>query len=82
MYVCMYVCMYRDLKSGNILLDVESDEIKIIVCLFVVYLFEQVEVLAAIKLMWTCYTHPYTHKGQPQQRELHALLFSISVRVL
>jgi len=40
------------------------------VCLFVylfVYLFEQVEVLAAIKLMWTCYTHMYIHKGQPHQ---------------
>ena len=51
-------------------------------CLLVIYLFEQVEVLAAIKLMWTCFTHPYTHKGQPQHRELHALLFSNGVRVL
>ena len=33
-------------------------------CLFVIYLFEQVEVLAAIQLMWTCYTHPpiYTQR--------------------
>ena len=31
-----------------------------VVCLFVIYLFEHVEVLAAIKLMWTCYTHQYT----------------------
>ena len=31
--------------------------------LFVIYLFE-VEVLAAIQLMWTCYTHPpiYTQR--------------------
>ena len=46
-----------------------------IVCLLfvglsVIYLFEQVEVLAAIKQMWTCYTHPYTHKGQPQHTTL------------
>ena len=41
------------------------------VCLFVLYLFEQVEVLAAIQLTWTCFTHPYTHRGQPQHRELH-----------
>ena len=27
-------------------------------CLFVIYFFERVEVLAAIQLMWTCYTHP------------------------
>ena len=34
------------------------------VCLFVIYLFEQVEVLAAMQLMWTCYTHPpiYTQR--------------------
>ena len=44
-----------------------------------IYLFEKVEVFAAIKPMWTFYTHPYTHKGQPQHRELHALLFSNSV---
>lgn len=50
--------------------------------LFVIYLFEQVDVLAAIQLMWTCYTHPYTHKGQPQHLELHALLFSNSVWIL
>ena len=30
-----------------------------------IYLFEQVEVLATIKLMLTCYTHPYTHKELP-----------------
>ena len=32
-------------------------------CWFVCYLnlFEQVEVLAAIQLMWTCYTHPPIH---------------------
>lgn len=34
---------------------------------YVVCLFEQVEVLAAIKLMWTCYTHLYIRKGQPVQ---------------
>ena len=47
----------------------------------VIYSLEQVEVriLIAIKPMWTFYTHPYTHKGQPQHRELHALLFSNSV---
>ena len=27
------------------------------VCLLFIYLFEQVDVLAAIQLMWTCYTH-------------------------
>ena len=43
-------------------------------CLFVIYLLERVEVLAAIKLMWTCHTHPYNHKGQPQHLELHALV--------
>ena len=51
-------------------------------CLFVIYLSEQVEVLAAIQLMWTCYsnppTHPYNHKGQPQHRELNPPLFSNS----
>ena len=31
------------------------------VYLFVIYLFEQFEVLAAIQLMWTCYTHPPIH---------------------
>ena len=33
------------------------------VCLFV-YLLKQVDVLAAIQLMWTCYTHPsiYTQR--------------------
>ena len=29
--------------------------------LIVIYLFKQAEVLAAIQLMWTCYTHPPTH---------------------
>ena len=52
------------------------------VCLFVIYFFEQVKVLVAIKLVSTCYTYPYIHKGQPQDRELHALLFAISVLVL
>ena len=52
------------------------------VCLFVIYFFEQVKVLVAIKLMSTCYTYPYIHKGQPQDRELHALLFANSVWVL
>ena len=56
--------------------------VAVAVCLFFIYLFEQVEVLAAIQLMWTCYTHPYTHRGQPQHRELHPLLFSNSVWVL
>ena len=36
--------------------------------IFVIYFFAQVEVLWAFKLMWTCYTHPYIHKGQPQQQ--------------
>ena len=31
----------------------------LLVCLFVCYLFELVEVLAA--MMWTCYTHPSIH---------------------
>ena len=35
--------------------------------IFVIYFFEQVEVLWAITLMWTCHTHPYIHKGQSQQ---------------
>ena len=32
--------------------------------LLFIYLFEQVEVLAAIQLMWSCYTHPpiYTQR--------------------
>ena len=49
----------------------------VFVCLFVTYLFAQVEVPAAIQLMWTCYisTHWYSHKGQPHHWELHALLF-------
>ena len=42
-----------------------------LVCLFVIYLFEQVEVLAAIQ-----------HKGQPQHRRLHPLLFWNGVWVL
>ena len=46
------------------------------------YLFEQVEVLAAIRLMWTCYTLPKIHKGQPQHWELHALLFLNGVWVI
>ena len=29
-----------------------------VVCLLFLHLFEQVELLAAIQLMWTCYTHP------------------------
>jgi len=41
--------------------------------LLFIYLFEQVEILPAIQLMWTCYTHQYTHKVQPQNRELHSL---------
>jgi len=28
--------------------------------LFFTYLFEQVKVLSAIQLMWTCYTQQYT----------------------
>ena len=32
-----------------------------LVCLYVIYLFEQVEVLAANQLMWTCYTHGHEH---------------------
>ena len=36
--------------------------VSLFVCLFVIYLFEQVEVLTAIKLMWTCHTHPYTQR--------------------
>ena len=31
------------------------------VSLFAIYLFKQVEVLAAIQLMWICYTHPPIH---------------------
>ena len=48
----------------------------------VIYLLERVEVLVAIKLMWTWYTHSYIHKGQPQHRQPHAthsLLFSNSM---
>ena len=29
--------------------------------------------MAAIKLAWTCYTHPYFRKGPPQHRKLHTL---------
>ena len=36
--------------------------------------FEQVEVLAAIQLMWTCYTHPPIHS----QKESHNSGISIS----
>ena len=32
--------------------------------LLLICLFQQVDVLAAIKLMWTCYTNPHIHKGQ------------------
>ena len=51
--------------------------------LFFTYLFEQVKVLSAIQLMWTCYTQQYAHKEVlPQQCKLHALLFLKSVWVL
>ena len=48
-----------------------------IVCLFVIYWFEQVEVLAAIQLMWTCYTHPSIYSQRtPHPRRLESLTIS------
>ena len=40
--------------------ETEAEFRCLFVCLllFVIYLFKQVEVLAAVQLMWTCYTHP------------------------
>ena len=42
----------------------QNNRPQLFVCLYVINLFEQVEVLAAIRLMWTCYTHPpiYTQR--------------------
>ena len=40
--------------------ETEAEFRCLFVCLllFVIYLFKQVEVLAAMQLMWTCFTHP------------------------
>ena len=58
------------------LLNVVIDRLRwLFVCLLVIYLFQQVEALAIP-------THPYTHRGQPQHRELYPLFFSNSVWVL
>ena len=53
------------------------------VCLLFIYLFKQVEVLAAIQLMWTCYTHPpiYTQRTATTPGTSSPILFSNSVWV-
>ena len=57
-------CLQRDADLSTIVL--QTDHI-IVILLFIylfIYLFEQFEVLPAIQLMWTCYTHPpkYTQR--------------------
>ena len=55
-----------------------------ITCMFVIYFFERVEVLAAIQLMWTCYTHPsiYTQRTATTQGTLSLTLLEQCVGYL
>ena len=67
---------YQNLKREKVW-GIRQQEVCLFVCL------SRLRFTAAIKLMWTCYTHPHFHKGQrPQHWELRALLFTNSVLVL
>ena len=64
---------YQNLKREKVW-GIRQQEVCLFVCL------SRLRFMAAIKLMWTCYTHSHFHKGQtPQHRELRALLFTNSV---
>ena len=60
----MHGTMWPKCYKNKLLLAVLSEKsvlrvcTGLFVCLLFIFLFKQVEVLAAVQLMWTCYTHP------------------------